>query len=177
MILKKISTIELPTIKKFSGKQFDNKGFYLWSNFRDNFVSKQETKQPARKLKVSKLNVDALNKDIMAELGNYEITPGQLYNFLKTADKQEWYISYIKDTSGVLWAVNCRWGSGFGYWDVDAFPVSYPRVWNAGLQVFSCDSSDTIDSEVVDSDPLTLESLDARLKIVEQKIEKLKGIL
>jgi len=38
----------------------------------------------------------------------------------------------------VLWVVNANWNSNYGYWNVEANPISDPYEWNAGNQVVSC---------------------------------------
>jgi hypothetical protein len=46
-------------------------------------------------------------------------------------------IFYIRDSSGVLWAVHCGWGSDSCYWYVEANPVTYTDWWHDGSRVVS----------------------------------------
>ena len=64
-----------------------------------------------------------------------KIALANVFNFLKTADRTKWFIFYVADAKGVVWAVHARW-PGHG-WGIDANPVTRPGVWRAGRLVVS----------------------------------------
>jgi hypothetical protein len=66
------------------------------------------------------------------------MTLGQLYAFLKQADKNHWFVFYICDKNGLLRAVCAGW-SGYG-WCVNACSVEDPRRWYGGDRVVSPNS-------------------------------------
>lgn len=85
----------------------------------------------------------SLDSPIIAELGGEEAartTFGLMLAFLKSRGRPNmsvWFIFYIPDARGKLWAVNCGWHSGYGYWRIGADPVTYPYTWDADNQVVS----------------------------------------
>jgi hypothetical protein len=109
---------------------------YFGDNFKEWF-GKMEVKPSKVKLKTITLERDMLDKEILSELKPKEITLGDLFSNLKTADKMEWYIAYIRDKDGVLRAVVVFWD--VDGWFVRAYSVGYPGGWFAGYRVFSCD--------------------------------------
>lgn len=157
-LLETTKQFELPSIPPMRGTEFSSEGFYLWGNFKEYFVGKKEPKQSKQKYKLSTLKESSTDSAIMAELGDCEVTLGQFHAFLKTADKNGWYIAYTRDLKGSLWAVYCRWDGG--EWRVDAGSITGTGPWRTGCQFFSRDSqtSDTQSSTSLEPfDPLTLE--------------------
>lgn len=109
---------------------------YLSGQFKEWFET-MEVKPSKVKLKTKILKKDMLDKEILSELRPKEITLSDLFSNLKTADKKEWYIAYIRDKDSVLRAVLVyRIDDG---WRVSAYSVEYPDRWVAGFRVFSCD--------------------------------------
>lgn len=109
-------------------------------------------------LETRKLPRSMNNKEILAELKPEEVTLGDLVFFLKTASKSEWYLCYIKDSTGVLWAVLVDWDGGG--WNVVARSVEHPDDWRGGRQVFS--------RRFFDSTPLTLNPSDTLTLAIEE---------
>jgi len=108
----------------------------LGTNFENWFLGKVEKDVGACEVKVSKLLRRSLDKPILDELGGTaEKALAHVYEFLKSADHNSWYIFYVKDVSDVLRAVSARW-SGDG-WHVGARSVEYPIEWLDGFQVVS----------------------------------------
>lgn len=156
MLLQKIDSIILPPLPAFSGRKFGTKEFYLWDNFKTHFFDKKEKKSMGGTIKLSTLQKNSFDTEILAELGNdAEVTLAELYEFLKTADKSIWYVAYIQDGGGGLWAVYCVWSSGNQLWHVEAYPITHPYKWNAGYRVFSRDSSESLSSGSADTQTLT----------------------
>ena len=92
----------------------------------------------AEELKVSKLLKGSRDPAIITEFGGeekVEITFGQYWEFLKTADQNSWYVAYIRDVNGVLWAVCGRWHGGG--WRFEAGPLDSPGGWGAGGRFLS----------------------------------------
>lgn len=167
MILKKVSTLEIPKLPTFSGAQFETTGFYLWLNFKNMFLTKKEPKSPGGTFKVSELTEYSLDNPILEELGDSaEVSLGELYEFLKTADKEYTYISYIKDQQNMLWEVSCYWHSDDWHsddwcWNVAAYAIAHPSGWDAGSRVFSHDSSNPLISDK----SLTLSPFDSEITL------------
>lgn len=160
MLLEPVQNILLPTIPAFNGKKFDTPGFYLGSRFKELFLDKKEPKSTGGSFKVSRLTEPSVDKAITEGLGKgLEVTLGELHHFLEDADKSIWYIAYTKDVQGTLWAVDCYWRSGGGYWYVGAAPVADPDEWVAGYQVFSRDS-DGSETQLSDEGSLALSPFD-----------------
>lgn len=140
--MKTTTTFTLPDLPKFEAKKKFTNGFYLGYNFKEHFLPKVEPKSTGGKFKLTTLEKPMVDKDIIAELGSSHIvTLGQLYEFLKTADKDGWYIAYIEDAKGELWAVCCLWDFVNQEWIVAACSVALQIPWLAGYQVCSHDSS------------------------------------
>lgn len=106
-----------------------------------------EESVPATSIAIHRLDKDALDKDIRAELGpkREKITFGQFYQVLaRQGHGQDGNlltngyanIAYIK-VAGVTWAVGAGWSAGDGGWFVFAYSVDRPYGWYAGVQVLS----------------------------------------
>jgi len=127
--------------KKFRpGKTIDGiKVGWLGDNFKEHFLPKVEKNSiAAEELIVNKLLKNSRDPVIITALGGeekVEISLGQFWNFLKTADQQFWYVVYIRDTDDVLWAVLAYWSGGGLY--VGARSLDSPRGWCAGYRFLS----------------------------------------
>lgn len=155
MILKPITTITLPAIKKFVAKDYFKldktpdgvKIDHLGNDFKKHFLNKIEIDIPKTEITVAELIEEARDKEIIAELGGQEETTlAHFWELLKKQPKGEdgvlktnWRsnIFYIRDIEGALWAVNGDWSSDFAFWYVFAYPVSDPFKWSRGRQFFS----------------------------------------
>ena len=95
-----------------------------------------------RQRKLLKSSVDrqilaALGDKDMANITRAPVALSHAFEFLKTADRGVWYIFYIKDVNGIVWAVGARWRSGDGGWRVEADSVEGPSWWDAGVRLLS----------------------------------------
>jgi len=146
-LLEFVKTVSLPAIGTFvvadklrPGKTIDGiEVGWLGDNIKKYFLSKIEKNVvAAEELKVSKLLKGSRDPAIITEFGGeekVEITFGQYWEFLKTADQNSWYVAYIRDVWGVLWAVDGGWDDGG--WDFEADPLGSPDRWGAGVQFLS----------------------------------------
>jgi hypothetical protein len=186
MILKKLTTVEMPAIKKFVAKDHFVKGNkmvdfdYINDNFKDNFIDVVEKDIPQATLAVSTLQEYTRGKEIMDELGEQKtILLAHLWELLKKQPKGEdgvlltngyANIFYIKGKKGKFWAVACYWYSGLHSWDLCAFPVARQDEWGEGRRTISQDyPSDTESSKTVSSDSQTLDTLER----IENKLDVL----
>lgn len=116
---------------------------YLGDNFRANFLDVVETDVPAVTLKQRKLLKSSVDAPILAALGGEDprkvekarVALAHVFSYLKSADRSLWFIFYVADAKGTVWAVGASWDGGG--WLVGAFPVSYPVEWDAGIRVVS----------------------------------------
>jgi len=137
--------VDLPAIERFVARQkfvVDQSGelpiSYLGDNFRANFLDVVEENVKAAALKQRKLLKRLVDKPILSALGGEEkarVALAHVFDYLKTADRNLWFIFYVKDAKGVLWAVSAYW-RGVG-WSVGAFAVSDPDAWGDGSHVVS----------------------------------------
>jgi hypothetical protein len=145
------SPVEVSSVARFIARDkfvVNTKGelpiSYLGDNIRANFLDVVETDVPAMTLKQRKLLKPSADAPILAALGDEDTTKiekartalAHVFSYLKTADRSLWFIFYVADAKGIVWAVGARW-SVYG-WDVYAGPVSNPRGWGAGYNVVSC---------------------------------------
>ena len=152
-LLKPVATVSIPAVSRFVAKDHFTVGTsevkigWLGDNFREHFLAKVEKRVPTIDLAISTLVSGSLDAPILAELSDKaETTLASLWHLLcqqrsgqAGALLTNGYsnIFYIRDTGGVLWAVNARWNVSYGGWDVEAFPVGGPRRGNAGRLVVS----------------------------------------
>jgi len=158
-LLEPITTIDLPACGRFVAKDelhADRDDINLWMSetFREKFLNKVEENVPAATIHTSKLlrnSRDLTNEDgslgIIAELnGHEETTLHHLFSLLMKQPNGEKgtlltdgkaNIFYIRDATGVLWAV--RAGRGGGDWDLDAYSVESPDTWHSGNLVVFCE--------------------------------------
>lgn len=117
---------------------------YLGANFRANFLNVVETDVPAVRLKQRKLLKKSVDIPILRALGDEDpakaekarIALAHVFNYLKKADRSLWFIFYVADAKGTVWAVHAYWG--VDGWNVSADPVSGPHEWGVGRRVVSC---------------------------------------
>ena len=142
---------------------------YIGSNFEDNFGN-IEVKPKKIELIFKTLGKDMLDKEILEEFKPEEITLDELAYVIKNnlLDKNGYFICYVRDTTGVLWAVECRWN--VDGWVVGADSVEDPGRWDADNRVFSRNFSGTKKLE-------SFESLTLRLSNLESDMDKIKKII
>jgi hypothetical protein len=116
---------------------------YLGDNFRNNFLDVVEENVPACTLKQRKLLKASVDTPILNALGDKDLAKiekarsalAHTFDYLKTDDRSKWYIFYVADAKGIVWAVSAYWdGDG---WYVGADPVSDPDQWRAFNHVVS----------------------------------------
>ena len=123
---------------------------WMGENFKRLFLRKVEEDVPKATLTVSKLTNASLDAPILTELGDRaESKLAWLFELIEKQSKGEdgilltngyANIFYVLDADGNLWAVYAYWYSDCRDWSVEAYSVERPDRWNAGNQVFSCDS-------------------------------------
>lgn len=147
-LLERLSVaIALPAVKQFAaaekfrpGKTIDGiKVGWLGDNFKEHLLPKIESDEvAAEELAVNKLLKNSRDPAIITALGGeetVEVSLGQFWEFLKTADQKFWYVAYIRDTENVLWAVSADWvGGGL---NVVASSLGSPGGWIAGSRFLS----------------------------------------
>ncbi|MFA6407952.1 MAG: hypothetical protein WCW36_00530 [Candidatus Paceibacterota bacterium] len=145
-LLERVSTIVIPAIPQFVvadklriGETVDGiKICWLGNNIKEHFLSKVEVGVATEELVTNNLLQRSKDPAIITSLGGeekVEVSCGQFWEYLKTADQNFWYVAYIRDTDGVLWAVGGRWGGGG--WHFNANPLDDPSRWSDGLQFLS----------------------------------------
>lgn len=111
---------------------------YLGGNFQDNFLDVVEENVEGATLKQRKLLKRSVDAPILSALDGEDkakVALGHAFSYLKSADRNLWYIFYVADSKGVLWAVSAHWYGGG--WDVSAYAVSDPLGWLRGYRVVS----------------------------------------
>ena len=111
---------------------------YLGDNLKANFLDLVEEGVKPMTLKQRKLLKASVDRPIISALGGEkkaEVAMAHAFEFLKTADRNRWYIFYVRDAKGTLWAVCARWDDDG--WRVGASPVTYPVEWIDGYRVVS----------------------------------------
>jgi len=146
LLLEFETDVSIPAIIGFSavnafrvGETLDGiKVGWLGERFKKLFLKKTETATPAAELRQHVLKKPARDPAIITELGGeakVEITLGQFWNYLTTADRTLWHVAYIRDDESVLWAVYAYWRSG-GL-SVEALPLDHPLDWDVGYRFLS----------------------------------------
>ncbi len=145
-LLERLSPISIPTIPQFivaeklrvsetvDGIKVD----WLGENLKKHFLSKREDSVAAEELVTNNLLDGSKDPAIITALGGeekVEVSFGQFWEFLKTADQNLWYVAYIRSTDDVLWAVFARWRSGGLH--VEAAPPDDPDYWYDGDRFLS----------------------------------------
>lgn len=106
---------------------------YLNPTFQDRFLGKVEEPMLETKLRPRRLNQSELNRSIIKALGGDDKAETQLremLHYLKSANRTKWFIFYIEDVAGILWAVNVNWNDDG--WNLNARSVEDPSRWNVG---------------------------------------------
>lgn len=137
--------VDLPATPRFVAKDMfvvDRKGelpiSYLGDNFQANFLDVVEENVEAAALKQRKLLKRSVDGPILSALEGEEkarVALAHVFDYLKTADRNLWFIFYVADAKGVLWAVYAAWNGGG--WYVHAYAVSDPNEWDDGYRVVS----------------------------------------
>ena len=151
-LLRYLTTVPVSACGKFAAKDFftkDNPNVKFWyfsDNFASNFLGKVEDSIPAAELVVHRLERNATDDEIRAELGDRaEIVLAHFYKLLaKQSHGGEgallvngWgNIFCVRGAKGNLWTVDAGWHSGDG-WFVRADSAAHPGGWGPGCQVFS----------------------------------------
>lgn len=126
---------------------------YIGPNFQSAFLSgtgRNEIDVPKAELRIHKLRKNSVDTPIIEELGGKERVEtsslAAMWEMMKRQGQGQQgdllvngyaNIFYIRDDHGTLWAVDCRWDSGYRFWDVYARSVARPNEWRAGDQVFA----------------------------------------
>lgn len=116
---------------------------YLGDNIKGNFLDVVEDNVAPMTVKQRKLRKSSVDGPILAALGDKDLNKvekarvalAHTFEFLKTADKSKWFIFYVADAKGVVWAVSADWDGGG--WGVGANPVTSPHGWLGGYRVVS----------------------------------------
>lgn len=161
-LLELVTTVEIPEIRGFTPEDKFKIGVvdgvkigWLGDNLRNMFLNnggRVEFNVPASTLRVHRLVRNSLDAPIITALGGEdaaEISLAAVWELLKKQGSggrgillTNGYsnIIYVRDATGRLWAVYCRWDADCGFWCVDARSVTRPFRWFAGNRVFSRDS-------------------------------------
>lgn len=115
----------------------------MGSNFQNNFLDVIESDVAPMSVKQRKLLKSSLDAPILSALGDKDpsklrkarVALAHMYEFLKTAGKGRWYIFYVADSKGVVWAVYAFWFDGG--WNFEANSVTRAREWYDGSYVVS----------------------------------------
>lgn len=113
-----------------------------FDQLRDSFGD-QTLSVSAGTLRVHTLERNSLDEPILAALGGEkaaEIGIPEMLAAMRQMQKSKmdiWFVCYIRDTNGVIWAVSCFWFSVAGRWHVAAYPVTSPHRWYGGYRVVS----------------------------------------
>lgn len=139
-LLEFVTSVTVPSVKRFVAddhfkhdETVDGVKVYLGDNFKKHFRGKTEEDVAGCDIRVHKLLRASRDLGIRHEIGedNEETYLAHLWHFFKLrGDKGGWFIFYIRDAEGVLWAVNAFWfGDG---WSVGADSVENRNRWRAG---------------------------------------------
>lgn len=132
------------------------------SNFKERLYDIEFEKASVEGLDTRTLPRYMNDAAIAKEFAPEPVLLGDVLAYLKQASHSGWYIFYVNDLEGTLWAVDADW-SGDG-WDVEASPVANPGVWFGGSVVVSRCFSDTQNKTL---GTLEFQSLKTRLAKVE----------
>ncbi len=151
-ILERLGVVSLPAIARFDGSTLQTgkvDGVKIWvsEKFKKIFGGKVERNLPATKLVAHELTQNSRDPGIITALGGdvpAETFLGYIWELVKLQPRGETgalltngyaNIFYVRDTEGVLWALDVYW-SGDG-WYFSAYSLESQRDWPAGNQVFS----------------------------------------
>lgn len=113
--------------------------------------------------------------EILSSLKPEAVLLGDVLYALFYLEHDDWYLFYVNDRKGTLWAVSAYWNQGDGGWSVGADSVEDPSWWYDGRQVLSRRFSEPLPSGEALSPSETL-TLEARVERLEKlfNIELLK---
>lgn len=147
---------------------------WIGSNFKEHLYGIAFKKASAEGLETQKLSRFMNDTAILKEFDPAPVLLGDVLAFLKTANHSDWYIFYVNDAKGTLWAVDADWdGSG---WRVGANPVSDPREWYGGRVLVSRSFSETSEKDALTLSPSETESLGLPTNFTE-RLEALEAIV
>ena len=138
-LLEFLESVTVPTVKRFVADDHFKDGvavegviIHTGGSFKKVFGGKIEENVGGCDICVHKLTRASRDLGIRYEVGedNEETFLAHLWHFLKLrGDKGGWFIFYIRDSAGVLWAVSAIWlGS---VWSVSAHSVEHRFGWGA----------------------------------------------
>lgn len=159
-------------------KEGKNDIYWVGSDFKEHLYGIEFKKKNVEGILSKLLPRDMNDAAIMKELAPETLELGDLLAYLKHADHFCWYLCYIPDVEGTLWAVRAYWYSGGG-WDVEAISVARPDDWRAGSLVLSrrfSDASEKDTQALRTSDPLDF-GLVERFESIETRIAAIEAIL
>lgn len=84
--------------------------------------------------------------EILTSLKPEAVLLGDVLYALEYLEHDDWYLFYVNDRKGALWAVRARWNAVSGGWLVYAYSVERPLRWYDGRQVLSRGFSDPLPS-------------------------------
>ena len=138
-LLRNVKITVQPAIT--TSKEYFEEAGVKWTNnvFMSKFYGLKVGESAETELQVSKLEQNSLDASIITELGDRaEIGVSQFHAFLALHRKyKEWFIFYLRDRDGNLWAVGAYWSAGRGGWRVSAISVESPSRWPAEGRVVS----------------------------------------
>lgn len=154
-LLAFVTSVTVPSVKHFAaaehfrhGETVEGVKCYLWGNFKTQFGEKIEKNVTECKLRVHKLLRNSRDLNIRTEITEEkeETFLAHIWEMLKlqpTGEKGALLtngyanIFYVRDTEGVLWAVDAHWSAFSSEWILHARSVERPHVWSSDSQVFS----------------------------------------
>ncbi|MFH1909698.1 MAG: hypothetical protein ABIJ72_00690 [bacterium] len=156
VLLKLVKTVELPAIGAFKPEDHfkvtperERKTAklvigYVSDNVKALIKERLEPEEAQATIRVHELCQPSVDGPILAELGeNIKTGLNRMFQMMEKQGRgQEGDLlvngrANIFYVEGTVWAAYCYWSSGYDYWLVSAYPVTYPSTWNAGHQVFS----------------------------------------
>lgn len=146
---------------------------WIAQSFKDNLYGISFTLKKTR-LEMKKLPRAMNDKEILDTLGPASVELGEVLTFLKDAAHELWYLFYVNDAKGNLWAVNANWDDHG--WDVGAVAVSDPLRWDAGDRIVSSGFSAPQNVSLSPSETSTLKSRVEKLENTLQAVRKAFGV-
>lgn len=109
------------------------------SRFREQYLELVETDVPEMIVAVDRLQRRSLDAPIRIDLGDkHELSIGQFFNFLKTADRSKWYFCYSVGKDGWVKVVDAFWNHHG--WHFSASSITSPDSWERAIRVVSRNS-------------------------------------
>gem|GEM_PF-1623539 len=141
-LLTLLRTVEIPAQPKLttSGDYFEEAGMkWMGDNFQAQFFGLEVSATEPSNIKVSKLEKDSLDVEILANLGDEaEISIQEFKTFLATnRESSGVFIFYLRGNDGNLWAVRAGWSVISQSWSVGASPATDTGRWDADHRLVS----------------------------------------